>query len=290
MKPPKITKKLSFLFLLSLMIITCLKLTSIYAIRKDFPCENLGMNSLSIDNFDDFELIVDSEYIESTKTSSELSFRYEGTTSSWVTERYLYIFDSQGNCSNITIQVDLEFSLNDVNDHIQAGLEVGSYYNSASNFVGAPPNSTDRIRTIAYVYDAWDASQATYATSLWGYGDEVKYIDTTNEAGLSGNVTVYQQRIGENITCSLKDVNDNSDYFTYTWNNQKHNINYLLIYINSRETYSNVSATFTSISGNLTFSDVSESTISFPGFTNIIILSGISIITILVAHIRKKKE
>lgn len=282
------SKIIAFTILFCFLFVTCFKLSSFNAVPTTLPCENLDVDILVIDSFDGFIQTKDSEFIDSINTSAEISFSYEGTTSAWVTERYIYTFDSLGNCANITIQADLEFSLQDTNDHINVGLEVGSYYTSDGSFIGDPPVWGDHMRSVAYVYDAWDASQATYAAHLAGYVVTDEVLAGTNKAGLSGNVTVFQQRIGTTLTCSLKNTSDNSDYFTHTWENQDYNINYLSIFINSRETYSNVSAKFTSISGNLTFIDENESTIGFSGFTNIIAFSGIIVVVILLIYPKKK--
>ncbi len=284
----KITLKLSSLFLFCLILFSCFKLSAINTSRNDFQNQYLVKNSLLIDSFDGFVQTHDSEYIDSLNTSSEISFIYEGTTSGWITERYIYTFNSQGNCANITIQTDLKFSLQDTNDNVNIGLEVGSYYTSDGSFIGDPPVWGDHMHSVAYIYDAWVASQATYAAALWGYEVTDEVLASTNEAGLSGNVTIFQQRIGTTLTCSFKNTSDNSNYFTHTWENQDYNINHLSIYINSRETYSNVSAKFTSISGNLTFIDENKSTIGFSGFTNIIAFSGIIVVVILLIYPKKK--
>jgi hypothetical protein len=145
MKQKQIVGKIFIIFLFSLLMIPSLKFVSINAFYTNNPCKNQKCTTLTINNFNNFELIQDSEYIESTLTSSELSFVYEGTTSSWVTERYIYTFNSFGNCTDLLIQVNIEYSLSDINDHINVGLLVGSYYNSTGDFIGAPPIYGDQI-------------------------------------------------------------------------------------------------------------------------------------------------
>jgi len=292
----KFILKLSLLFSINLILFSCFHFSLFSTSKQSLPIKSLNEDFLLINTFDDFNQTIDSEFISSTITSSEISFIYEGTTSEWVTERFMYTFDSLGNCTDYSIEVDVEFSLEDIDDHLNAGLDIGSYFTNNGSFIGAPPIWGDHIHASTYVYDAWDASQATYATALWGYEETDERIASINMAGLSGNVTICQERVGSILTCSFKSIINDSIYFTHTWMSQDYNVNFLSIYVNSRNTNSNISATFTSISGNLSFIEnvtpsinpTENPTLIFTGLTYLATTIGIFVTTGLIIYSKKE--
>jgi len=237
--------------------------------ESDFTPLKSQSTGTSISNFDDFTKLNESAHITSTKSSSEISFAFNGSTSSWVTERYIYAIDTGSYCEDFSIQATVDYSFTDTNDLTTVGMIVGSYYDGNDNYIGQPDTLVDQLRAHTNVYDAWSGNQAVHQVFMTNNSVQDELFDSYGSAGLSGTVLINQTRNNGVWTCSVMDSTGTTTFVTKTWSNINQEVNYIIISFNALNSNSDTSATVSSIIGNLdivgNYNDLIIS--DFQGFT-----------------------
>ncbi|MHA1503161.1 MAG: FG-GAP-like repeat-containing protein, partial [Candidatus Heimdallarchaeota archaeon] len=219
--------------------------------ETDFTPLNSKWNGSSISNFDDFTKLTESEHITSTKSSSDIAFDFNGSSNSWVTERYIYAIDDGQYCENFSIQATIDYSYTDTNDLSTVGMIVGSYYDGDNNYLGQPENLSDQLYAYTNVMDSWSGNQAVHQVVLMNNSVDDELFDSYGSAGLTGTVLINQTKKAGSWTCSVMDSSGSTTYVTRTWTDVSQEINYIIIFFNALDSNTDVSATVSSITGNL---------------------------------------
>jgi len=219
--------------------------------ESDFAPMKSQSTGTSISNFDDFTKLNESAHITSTKSSSEISFAFNGSTSSWVTERYIYAIDTGSYCEDFSVQATIDYSFADIDDMTAVGMIIGSNYDGNNNYIGQPEILGDQVYGYTSVYDAWADDQAVHKVLISNNSISDDLFDAYGSAGLSGTVLINQTRKDGSWTCSVTDSSGSTTYVTKNWLNVNQEVNYIIIFYNSQKSYSDTSATVSSITGNL---------------------------------------
>ncbi|MHA1185806.1 MAG: hypothetical protein ACTSSK_02860, partial [Candidatus Heimdallarchaeota archaeon] len=219
--------------------------------ESDFAPMKSQSTGSSISNFDGFTKLNENAHITSTKTSSEITFAFNGSSSTWVTERYIYSIADGSYADDFSVQATIDYSFIDTDDLSTVGMIIGSNYDGNNNYIGQPENLVDQLRAHTNVYDAWSGNQAVHQVLMTNNSVQDELFDSYGSAGLSGTVLINQTRNNGVWTCSIMDSTGTTTFVTKTWSNINQEVNYIIISFNAQNSNSDTSATVSSITGNL---------------------------------------
>ena len=235
--------------------------------ESDFAPMKSQSTGTSISNFDGFTKLNESAHITSTKTSSEITFAFNGSSSTWVTERYIYTIADGSYCDDFSIQATLGYSFTDTDDLTNVGMIVGSYYDGDTNYLGEPGILTDEVHAYTSVMDSWSGNQAVHQVIFFNNSVPDELFNAYGSAGLTGTVLINQTRKAGLWNCSVMDSSGTTTYTTKTWSNVSQEVNYIIIFYNAQNSNSDTSATISSITANLEIITEVEPDITAPDLT-----------------------
>lgn len=238
--------------------------------------QNLETNSsqLVLNNFDPFYLDNDGSAVSSTKTSSEISFSYSGSSSSYpIYEVYKYFFDKNFTDFNVSVKVDFDMESN--SDLLTIVLSV---YGAGHRIINGGLWDCQTGTTGAYHYTAYpDAVKDQYYTF---YGD----------SPLSGSFYIHFERAGDIVNAFTNDGSNTNELFSHTWSSGlNNNATGLGIHIYTGTSNSDCSVTFSNLNAVFNYTKV---TVIFGGGltkTIITITSALGIVFII-AILRKQRK
>ncbi len=206
---------------------------------------------IEILEFNDFVIAESSDYVNSIKTDSNITFQISQNTSldSKQTESYLFDLDSYGYCLdfNMSIQVDYNYTGSMMNDFY---LKLGSYYDEAGNYID---EIIDGPKTVCYcgVVDAWAGTGGRYTVGARPNGTLDKY--TTDYGSISSNATLKYLISRKQGVANCTIVKNSLTELTHIWSaNLERPISFILLqshgnpyYVLETEgTYSAINGTF----------------------------------------------
>ncbi|MHA1354740.1 MAG: hypothetical protein ACTSR1_06170, partial [Candidatus Heimdallarchaeota archaeon] len=207
--------------------------------------------SIAITDLENFTLLIDSPHIASTKNNTHIEYLFNGSSNSWVTERYIYRIDPGYYVSDFAIQVKVDYSYTDTNDLMTVGLIVGSYYDGFDNYMGDPNYLTDQFHVYAGIEDSWSENQARHHLSLHNNSVVEGDNDSNGAAGLSGTAMINQTRVDDELSCSVMDNTGATTFVDHVWENSDEKINFLMFYFNTQNVLTDANATISSIVADL---------------------------------------
>jgi len=149
---------------------------------------------LSIDDFSEFIIQDDSEFIDSSNDDTEISFGFSGGTASGAYEYYVLSFDSYGNCSFFDIKLKLHYiTYPDFSPMISTYLMVGSYYDYLGNYIDG--NFTGASHALGYggIQDGWLGDAGLYTSAAY-VNDVVSKDVTEHILPFNGAITIQLTR------------------------------------------------------------------------------------------------
>lgn len=208
----------------------------------------------NVTEFKDFVLAESSDFIDSTKTSSNITFEISNSPlNESQTESYIYELDSFGYCSdfNVSIEIDYNYTGSMMNDFY---LKLGSYYNESGNYIG---KIIDGIKTVCYcgVVDAWAGVGGRYTVGARPNGIQDSF--TTAYGSINSNATLKYliSRKQGVVNCTI--VRNSHTELTNTWSiDLERPICFILLQSHGNPIYvGNTEGTFSAINGTFIFEE-----------------------------------
>ncbi|MFW9922177.1 MAG: hypothetical protein ACFFDW_02700 [Candidatus Thorarchaeota archaeon] len=213
-------------------------------IIETIPIQITNSSTLIIDNFGNFTLDTDSEYINSSNIDTQLNFSYNKANSQYpLLESYLLDLNAYGNCSDFDIQFKLNYSYIDTQTLGSFIFNLLSLYNETGNIIGE--------NNLGFM-ELWDPSVTEYGKfAVAGYPNQTANLQQTasNTAGAYGSIIFHANRSYNVLNLTITTLIGNQ-LITYNWSSGvSRALNLITLNFRSGNLESNVNVTCTDFYG-----------------------------------------
>lgn len=228
-----------------------------------------------INDFNNFDLYTDNDYVESFKENDYIQFNYTGSNDSSTSrrEQYVLLLDDFGNCSDFSIATTFIYHMNDISEKLTFKMLLGSYYYENGSYVGLKPfnNWKQNSRMVGGgIWDAWGDNTGRFSAIAYPYDIKESEVTNYNSLELNGEIEVSFERVNSTITTTIMNENYKILELDNIWNEGLDRpVNYIVLDFYSSGLESNVSLLVNEISGvldkeNKDNGNPENITISFP--------------------------
>ncbi|MFW9922176.1 MAG: PPC domain-containing protein [Candidatus Thorarchaeota archaeon] len=195
-----------------------------------------------LNDFQDFDIFINDTYVQSNNAISNITMNYYGgSNETYATEYFVYNLEEYGNCTDFTIQMDLEYNYTGYTMLGNMQLLLSSKFDEQGNFIGTLENSSKRDICYARVYDAWNSNGGVFKIGATPDDSWDEYQTQYGSTNQQGKISIILTRSAKILTISI--IKNTITILSHNFGEVYKPVNYILVGGYTNANYNNFSET-----------------------------------------------